>query len=572
MKPKTWVFYPENKEQISTLSTDLRVSEIVSRILINRGICDLENADSFLRPTWDALLDPDLLNGMAEATDRIHKAINNREKILIYGDFDADGITSTVLLLHLFKLLNTSISHYIPNRVSEGYAFTPQGLEEIIERKTDLVISVDSGISSYDEVAHLRKHNVDVIITDHHEPPDTLPPANAIINPKCKQCNYPFKHLSGVGVAFKLAWGIAKRFSKGKKVSPEFRQFLLDALAWVALGTIADLVPLKGENRFFAKYGLPAIQESKNPGLRALCDTIGISQRLTSEDISFRLGPRINASGRMGRVDVAIDLFQTTSYQKALDLASSLDDLNKTRQTVEKEIFDQVKDRISEPIENVIISSDDNWHQGVIGIVASKLVEEYGKPAILISFSNKDKGRGSCRSVPGFDIFQALAQCSDLLETYGGHSSAAGLQIRREAIEPFSDKIIKHLNLSMPDEDFRAKLHLDGEIHLSAVSQFLLSELDKLRPFGECNPEPIFASTKIELARPAKQVGRNSTHLSFYVRQGKNTFKCIAFSRGADFEKINNASMFAMAFTPKLNFYAGRSRIELEVKDIHYDE
>ncbi|MHC4943350.1 MAG: single-stranded-DNA-specific exonuclease RecJ [Planctomycetota bacterium] len=555
---------------ITTLASELNVSPIVSRVMINRGISSFDDAEQFLRPQLTDLFDPYLLAGMEEAGVRIQKAVNNREKILIYGDFDADGVTSTALLLHFFKLLNCSVTHYIPNRISEGYSFTAEGIQAIKEREVDLVISVDNGINSLDEIAHLKQNNIDVIITDHHEPPDVLPDADAIINPKCKHCTYPFKQLSGVGVAFKLAWGVAQHISKSKQVSPEFKQFLLNALAWVALGTITDLVPLVSENRIFAKFGLPAIQNSPNPGMRALCDIIGTSQLLVSEDISFRIGPRINAAGRLGRVGEAIDLFLTESYQEALVLAASLDEMNKERQTIERKIFEKVVTQIGAAEEDFIITGDEGWHPGVIGVVASKLVEEYGKPVILISFTN-DKGRGSGRSVPGFDIYQALHDCADMLETYGGHSSAGGLTIMRDVVDPFKERISAFLKKSMPEKTFQAQLNIDCEIQISALSPLLLSEIDKLRPFGEANPMPVFATPGVQLARPAHQVGRDSSHLSFIVRQANKTFKAIAFNRGSDLEKINDAETFSIAYTPKMNFFNGRSNLELEIKDIHYD-
>jgi single-stranded-DNA-specific exonuclease len=582
MRPKAWIFYPENQAEISALSSGLGVSEIVARILINRGIRDIEEGNAFLRPQLSDLYDPNLMAGVEEAAERIRKAVSHREKILIYGDFDADGVTSTSLMLHFFKCINASVTHYIPDRIHEGYSFTPRGLKAILEQKAKLVISVDNGINSCEEVAYLRQNGVDVIITDHHEPPEVLPEANAIIDPKCKHCPYPFKQLSGVGVAFKTVWGVAQHLSRSKKVSPEFRQFLLDSLAWVALGTITDLVPLVGENRIFANYGLPAIQNSTNPGMRALCDMIGASQqmasentgpvqRLTSEDVSFRIGPRINAAGRMGRVEVAVNLFSTDSYQEALRLASLLDDMNRERQSIEKAIFSEVVARVHGTEDDLIIAGDRDWHAGVIGIVASKLVEEYGKPAILLAFGDK-KGRGSCRSIPGFDIYQALHHCEDLLDTYGGHASAGGLQIQRANVDVFKERISEYLKDSLPDEEFKAKLNIDCEIHLAALSHRLLSQIDKLRPFGEANPVPIFASSGLKLARPANKVGRDSSHLSFILRQGPATYKAIAFGRGDDCDRLNQAPTFALAYTPRMNFFNGRSNLELDVKDILFDE
>ena len=602
MKPKKWVFYPDDPEGIAAFSRTLKVSEIISRLLINRGITRAEQARAYLRPDLKDLLDPTLLKGMEAATERIHHAVNHRQKVLIYGDFDADGITSTALLLHFFKLLGTRVIHYIPNRINEGYSFTPAGLKYILDEKVDLVISVDNGISSCEEIALLRAEGVDVIVTDHHEPPKVLPDANAIIDPKQKTCGYPFKQLSGVGVAYKLAWGVSQHLSRSKKVSPEFRQFLINGLAWVALGTITDLVPLLGENRIIARYGLPAIQNSTNPGMRALVDLVNPSQRLTAEDISFRIGPRINAAGRLGRAQEAMELFLTRSYSDAQVLAAKLDGMNKERQTIEKEIFEQVIGRFKDSNERILIAGETGWHPGVIGVVASKLVEQFGRPVILISYRDEassqenacglartglsergdketEMGRGSCRSVPGFDIFKALNHCSDLLESFGGHSSAGGLLIARSAQPAFEKRILEFLVETMPDQDPITELPIDCELHLSGLSQLLLSEIEKLAPFGEANPEPVFASTDLELARPAQQVGRFANHLSFIVRQrvsgpsstGSRTFKAIAFGRGEDADRLNHAERFSLAYTPKMNFFNGRSSLELEVRDIHID-
>ena len=571
MDKKRWVFYSEDPQCIAALSKKLNLSGILARILVNRGFHDPAEAETFLKPQLTDLFDPYLMAGMEEAVDCIQQAIHKGDRILIYGDFDADGITSTALLLHFFNLLNAPVSYYIPNRIGEGYSFTKQGLEAIIERDINLVISVDNGISSRNEVAYLRGKNIDVIITDHHEPPELLPQANAIVNPKQKHCAYPFKQLSGVGVAFKVAWAVAQRFSKSKKVSPEFRQFLLNGLAWVALGTITDLVPLRGENRILAKYGLPAIQNSTNPGLRALCDVINApQQRLTSEDISYRIGPRINAAGRMGHVEVAIALFLTQSYGKAKELADELEKMNKNRQEIEKDIFDDVEGRTADLEKDIIISGDPGWHPGVIGVVASKLVEKYGKPAILFFYFD-GKARGSCRSIPGFDIYHALCQCADLLETYGGHVSAGGLQILQSNLEAFKEKITSSMRESLSDLNLEPELNIDCEIQLSALSHHLLSQIEQLRPFGEGNSVPILASNNVTLAQPAQQVGRNGEHLSFYVNQGRNKLKAIAFNRGSDLERITKASSFKLAFAPRMNFFGGRASMELEIKDIIFD-
>ncbi len=569
MIAKFWNFLPDNLELKSRLSSELGISDVLSKLLANR-VGSYERVHSFLNPQLKDLCDPFLMRGMDGAVALIRKAAEQKKKFLIYGDYDVDGVSSTVLLMKLFRLLNIEVDYYIPNRVSDGYSFTDQGLAAVLEKKIDLLISVDNGISSYEQIKYLKEKGIDVIVTDHHEPPEILPPANVVIDPKQKNCPYPFKQLAGVGVAFKLAWAVAQEFSRSKdKVNPEFRTFLLDALAWVALGTVTDLVPLVDENRLLAKFGIPAIHNSSNKGLRAIYEiTRSDSVQLTSEDISFRIGPRINAAGRMGQVDKAIDLFLAEDSDDADRLARTLDELNRDRQTIEREIFRNAKTRADETTDDeIIVLADNAWHPGVVGIVASRLVEEFSKPTVLISLE-EGVGKGSCRSLQGLDIYKALTHCSDLFEAHGGHALAGGFQIREENIEDFRKKIGIFVADDLANLDLRPTIDIDAEILLSSVTRNLLSELDCLRPFGEGNPVPVFVSSNLDLAANPQAVGRNQNHLVFRVRQGATEFKAIAFGRGKDRDELSRAQKVSLAHTPRLNFFNGRTSIELHVKDI----
>lgn len=572
MTAKFWNFLPDNLELQSTLSSKLGISDILASLLVKR-VGSYEHSLSFLNPQLKDLSDPFLISGMKDAVALIRKGIDQGKKFLVYGDYDVDGVSSTVLLLQLFKLLNAQVDYYIPNRVSEGYSITPQGLQAVIDRGTEILVTVDNGISAVDQIKTLRENGIDVIVTDHHEPPEILPPANVLIDPKLKDCPYPFKNLAGVGVAFKLAWATAQEFSRSKdKVNPEYRNFLLDSLAWVALGTVTDLVPLVDENRVLAKFGIPAIHHSTNPGLQALCEiSRNDSVQLTAEDISYRIGPKINAAGRMGQVDVAVRLFLATERQEAVALASQLETLNRERQAVEREIFVNALERTKEQDREVLVMADEKWHPGVIGIVASRLVDEVGKPAILVAL-DRGVGKGSCRSIQGLDIYDALTHCSKFLEAFGGHSLAGGFQIREENIAPFQDYLCEYISGNKALEEWQPSIDIDCEIFLSSVNQGLLSEIDRLRPFGEGNPVPIFVSSGLKVSDAPQTVGRQQNHLVFRVREGNKDMKAIAFGQSGDLSKVAQAKTVALAYTPKLNTFYGRTTIQIEVKDIKAEE
>ncbi len=565
---KFWNFLPDNPDLRSRLSSKLGISDILAKLLVNR-VGSFDETDSFLNPQLKCLHDPFLLSGMSAAVALIRKAASQKRKFLIYGDYDVDGVSSTVLLLKFFQLLRIDVDYYIPNRVSEGYSFTKPGIEAVLKSGASLLISVDNGISAVEQVKTMRENGIDVIITDHHEPPDVLPPANVIIDPKQKDCPYPFKSLAGVGVAFKLAWGVAQEFSRSKKkVNTELRGFLLDALAWVALGTVTDLVPLVDENRILARYGIPAIHNSSNPGIQALGNIArNEGVHISAEDISFRLGPRINAAGRMGQVEKAVSLFCSTDDEEAKGLAQALDGLNRERQTIEKDIFAEARNRAQLINDKAIVLADKAWHPGVIGIVASRLVEEFGRPSILIALDG-NQGKGSCRSIQGLDIYKALTRCSDILDAFGGHALAGGFQIRKNRIDAFRDKLLAIITEDLSRSDLKTVMNIDAELLLSSITRNMLSELDILRPFGEGNPLPIFVSNNLELAAPPRIVGRNKAHLVFRVRQGGSEFKAIAFGMASAKDRIEGASSIAIAYTPRLNFFYGKTAIELQIKDI----
>lgn len=570
---KKWHFHKKDSQKTAALASRLKISSILAQILVNRGIRSPEEGRNFLVPQLNGLHDPFHLKDMDRAVKRIRRAIRNREKICVYGDYDVDGVTAVVLLSDFLKILGAEVEYYIPDRISEGYGFNPEAVKTIFKRGARLVISVDTGTGSQEEVDLLNKAGVASVITDHHEPGESLPRAYAFLNPKREDDSYPFKNLSGVGVAFKLVWALAQSLSPGKKVSREFRTFLVNSLSLVALGTIADVVPLQDENRVFAKFGLSALPHSSNPGIRALLDICGLqNKKITTGDIAFRIGPRINAAGRMGDASLAVQLLTTQSYQEALEIAEKLDKENQRRQKVEQNILREIRAKILEEIdverERIIVMEGEGWHPGVIGIVSSKIAEEFYRPTILISLEG-DRGRGSARSIPGFHIFNHLCSCSSLMLHFGGHQNAAGFEMRREKIPVLKEQLRREALEVLSEEQMRPTLKIDLELPLEQLSVPSVMELERLHPFGEGNATPLLASSKLSISGTPKPVGKDQQHLSFYVRQNSTTLKAIAFGMVSALPFLERkAGNISLAYSPKINRWRDRETVELEVVDI----
>jgi len=413
-----WVIRESDPGLSRDLARKLSISEPLSSILVARGFTDVDRARAFLTPRLDNMHDPFLFRDMEKASRRILQAVMKREKILIYGDYDVDGISSTALLYSLLLMVHADADYHIPDRLSEGYGMRPERIKRAAEEGAKLLITVDCGITSFEEVRLAKELGIDVVVTDHHEPGSQLPLAVAVINAKRADSIYPFRDLAGVGVAFKLAWAVAQSFSPTKKVSSEFRTFLLDAMALVALGTIADVVPLVDENRVFAKFGLKALEATTNPGLRALLEATGLAgQRLRTNHIAFRLAPRINAAGRMGRAHLGMDLLTTGSTRKAEEVAAELERENRNRQKVEGEILTRALKRLEElgsGSEKLVVLAEEGWHSGVTGIVAARLADTLRRPVVLIAIDG-ETGKGSARSVAGVHLYELLQNCSGRL-------------------------------------------------------------------------------------------------------------------------------------------------------------
>lgn len=571
---KRWIYPTTNKDLQMKLSANLRISPLLAQILINRGHTDVTSAKEFLNPALNDLLDPMILHDMEKAANRIHQAVCNGEKIVVYGDYDVDGISGTALMYKCLDLVYGNVSYYIPERLKEGYGLNTAAIEKFASEGVNVLITIDCGINSCNEAITARENGIDLIITDHHEPGIQIPDAYAVVNPKIKRANsYPFKELSGVGLSFKLAWAVAQTFSTGKRVTPEFKEFLVSATGLAALGTITDVVPLYGENRIITKFGLKAIQCAEDPGVRALIKIANLEDEvLQTNHIGFRIGPRLNACGRIGRADIAVELLTTKSEKRANEIITLIDEENKKRQKMQKEIHESAKKKIETEIDfenqSVIVLADESWHPGVVGIVASKLSEEYFRPTIMFGCTN-GVAHGSARSIPSFHILNALEVCRDKLISLGGHSQAAGLKILTDRIPDFTLLFNKSAESILKEKDLTPTIQIDAEVHLSELSKSLTAELTLLSPHGEGNPVPCLASTNLKVAGKPKRVGQTGQHLSFYVRQGDTTYKAIAFGCGNDIDKLlENEGYCSLAYLPRINKWMNTENLELEVKDI----
>jgi len=563
--PKTWILkQPAAPELSARLAADLGVPETFARLLANRGFTSPEEVHSFLLPSMEELLDAFLMRDMDLAVDRILQAVGARESILVYGDYDVDGITSTSVLTAALRQMGAKVDFFIPDRIRDGHGFSDRGVDIARKRRIRLVITTDCGITATREVRLAREHGIEVIVTDHHEPLGELPGAVAVLNPKRKDCPYPFKELAGVGVVFKLVQGLAAR--RPDALPPDF---VLRHLDLVALGTIADAVPLVGENRIFAKVGLERLYQSDKPGITALKEVAGLhSRRVESNHVAHILAPRINTAARLGNAESGVRLLLSTDPREAASIAESLEEDNANRKRIDESTLEDALQQLHDrgpDLPSAIVLWSDRWHPGVLGIVASKLVERFHRPTVLIA-SDGDEGKGSARSIPGFDVCMALQECKGSLIGFGGHSYAAGLTIRTESLDPFRERLCAVVSARVQPDDFIPKLTIDGPIDLEHLNEDLVVALDRLAPFGIGNAEPLFVANDVKLSTPPV-VSRN--HLKLTIRQNGRDLDCIGFGMGHMAGAIaQNGGKLSVAFVPTINVWQNRSRLQLKLRDI----
>lgn len=540
------------------LSDALGVSCLCAQLLINRGMRTPSQARRFLDASVADLHDPSLFDDMEKAVGIVRSAADSKKKVMIFGDYDADGITSTALLKQALGSLGIESLHYVPHRVKEGYGLNAQSVRMIREKGVGLLITVDCGISNTDEIRALRAQGIEVIVTDHHEvSTDILPPANAILNPKVPGCRYPFRHLAGVGVAFKFC----QAFSRSAR---------LDDLDVTALGTIADSAPLIDENRVIAREGLARLQTTSRHGLQALMASAGFTRKKFDPTVvSFFLAPRINASGRIDDAHVSLQLLLSDNADESQRLASVLESHNRQRQKIEAKILEEALDIINRDVnfkdQRVIVIAKENWHQGVLGIVASKIADQFYRPAVVISLTD-GMCKGSARSIKNFHLFEALCGCSEHLASFGGHSHAAGLVISRDNIDDFRHSINRRAKERLSLEHLLPGIDIDVQVALADITDDVLSELERMEPFGQDNPEPLFYADNLAIKSEPRVMGKET--LKFWVTDGQATCQAIGFGMAHVKGSLMNASSFGMAFRPRLDTWGGVSSIILEIKEL----
>ncbi|MEV2728312.1 single-stranded-DNA-specific exonuclease RecJ [Paenibacillus larvae] len=552
---------------VQKLAEAHHLDTLTARLLALRGITTPEAAESFSHSRQDGFHDPFLMKDMKKAVDRIRLAVEHKEFIRIYGDYDADGVTSTSLVMFLLRKIKARFDYYIPHRVREGYGLNRQAVEKAAEDGVDLIITVDTGVSAVEQVTYIQELGMDVIVTDHHEPPDILPQPLALVNPKQADCPYPFKHLAGVGVAFKLAHALLDRV-------PE------ELLELVAIGTVADLMPLHGENRTIVKMGLKRMQQSAFPGIRALLKIAGIeSQQVTSTHLGFAVGPRLNASGRLGSANNSVELLITGDSGRANELAQLLDELNQERQRIVREINEEALAITAEQVQKgntFLVVAKPDWNEGVIGIVASKIVETYYRPTIVFSMNDESGlAKGSARSIESFDMYENLTACRELLEHFGGHRSAAGMTIKQEHIDALHRQLDHQAKALLGPDDLVPVIRADAACHLKDVPLGWIEQLQKLEPFGASNPSPQFIVENLRLT-DLRLLGRDKKHMKLVLSesQGESTvqIEALGFGKAHLSELISPTARLDVLGELGINEWNGIRRPQLTLKDLRITE
>jgi single-stranded-DNA-specific exonuclease len=570
-----WRLLPHDPALVAAFSRESGQHPLVAQLLLNRGVRSAGQVQRFLEAKRASLHEPDGLPGVAEAADRIAAAIRAGRKIVVYGDYDVDGVCGTSVLWSCLKLAGaTGAEYYIPNRIDEGYGVNAEALRKLAaERKAEMVITVDCGITARAEAELARELGIELIITDHHTPGAELPRADALVHPRLPGGSYPFGELCGCGVAFKLAWQICKGFGDGKKASPHLRDFLMRSINLVALATVADVVPLEDENRVFVRHGLRGLAVEPSVGLRALMQVAGClgKQRLSTGTLGFSLAPRINAAGRLACAMKAVEMLTTDDAERARELAEELDRCNRERQDIERRTLDEARAIIEASggagERGALVVGKEGWHPGVIGIVAGRLAEAYHRPSIVLALGG-GVGQGSARSVPGFNLVEALRACSDALLTFGGHAAAAGLKLDAGAWPAFARRFDEHCRAHLTDEQRRKELVLDAEVLLGELTPAVVDQIERLEPYGIGNPKPLLLAERVRIVGDPRAVGERQNHLQLRFAQGSTTLRAIGWNLANRSGELTPGASCSVAFTPTINEWNGRREVQVEIKDV----
>ena len=564
-----WKIKQPSEDHVASLKKEFNTSEIIAKVLANRGIESLKSSHDFFNPSNDQLHDPFMMKNMDIAVNRISKNIQNQKPILIFGDYDVDGTTGASLLYLGLKDLNAIVEYYIPHREKEGYGLSSGGIDYAHSIGADLLITCDCGINAFQPVDYANEHGVDIIITDHHIPDKKLPNAYAVLNPKQKGCEYPFKGLCGCGVAFKLISALSEKSGIGQNVG-------LNYLDLVALATSADMVPILDENRVLVHGGLDQLEESKSPGIHQLLVQTGlVGESLNVGKLVFGLAPKINAAGRMGDANRTVELLTTSDKTRAEELASILVRENKRRQLIQEDIVNDairlVHSQVDLENNKVVIIGSKGWHPGVVGIVASRIKDEFSRPAIVIAFDKEGIGKGSARSIPNLDLYEALSYAAKFLEGYGGHPMAAGLTVREDKFENFKSLFLRNVNKILTNDDLIPAISIDGEMALTDINSRFMRFLEKLGPFGPGNMRPKFVSRNLSISGQPRLMGKGE-HIRFIVSQNGRNYPAVGFKLSSHYEDLIRGVPVDIAYVVEVNQWQGQSNIQLNVRDIQLSD
>ena len=558
------------------LARQLKIPTLLSQVLINRQVTEPPAANAFLNPKLTDLLPAEAMPGVSEAVDRVQHALDEREKITLYGDYDVDGITGVSILLALLTQLGGRVDYYIPHRIDEGYGLNTEAIESLARSGTELLITVDCGITGANACRVAADLGMDVIITDHHKIPDELPRAAAIVHPLMEP-GYGNTDSAGAMVAFKLAWAIANRVCDGAKLTDKLRRFMLDATSLAAVGTVADVVDLRGENRALTSFGLKTLATSALSGIGALIEVAGLEGKgVDSYDIGFKIGPMLNAAGRMGHARLAVELLAMDSPTRCREISEYLQGQNTLRQQCGRKIFKEACQLVKamgfdHPQRRSLVLAGENWHRGVVGIVASRMVDRYHLPTIVVNVDDvTGEAQGSARSIPGFSIYEGIKACAEHLVSFGGHEMAAGVTIKPDRIEQFTADFEAYARHHLNDQDVVAKLNVDAEVPLSQFTLDMVKQLQRLEPFGQGNPRPLFATRGVRLISAPRCVGAKGDHLQISITDRSHSLRCIGFGMGKLEKKLLEADCFDVAYEAQINAYNGNTTVQLVLVDIQF--